>query len=215
MRRIATLFGILSSVGLFGGIFIPLFFPDVLPLIAPLVCGEGGQLIQRQIPDADDDGGVSISHICIDQNGRRSDADGIMLLGLFGIQGVLFGITMLFSTMAARQSRREMAQQFQQDLDNTGGLSLYIDYVRGQPPAEKKDALLRAMKLMSVGSGEIREQARAVVQALRQTDDDAPAPTASDTNLTAKLKELDEARGAGYITQDEYDRKRAEILSEF
>jgi len=63
----------------------------------------------------------------------------------------------------------------------------------------------------TVTEGELRTQ-KAMEAALRNTQQKQPAP-ASPASLSTRLRQLDEALRAGLITQQDYDKKRADIIA--
>jgi hypothetical protein len=63
----------------------------------------------------------------------------------------------------------------------------------------------------TVTEGELRTQ-KAMEAALRNTQQNQP-PAAGPASLSTRLTQLDEALRAGLISQQDYDKKRADIIA--
>jgi hypothetical protein len=146
-------------------------------------------------------------------DGEEFSADGAIYLTTFGVSGVLFALGMWWTIAGAqKRTRRAFGDVLDQGFvtvragDSTvsiGGQSL-DPRVRGQL-SQITDMLT------SVGMA----PADIALEKAKREQTDIFAGIDDENPLTAKLRQLDEALKAGLISQNEYDRKRQEVLDEF
>lgn len=215
MLRWGIIFLVLSTVIFLVMMLVPIFAPEVLQPLAPIICGEGYTIKQdRYEYSRPGEYSVSVTHTCVG-DGDSFSADGPIYLATFGISGVLFALGMWWTIAGAqKRTRRAFGNALEQ-----GFVSVTSDgthskvHIGGQSLDPRVRGQLSQITdmLTSVGMA----PADIALEKARREDMDIFAGIDDENPLVEKLRQLDEARNAGLISQNEYDRKRQEILDEF
>jgi hypothetical protein len=187
--------------------------PYMKQIFTPIVCEENEELVQwlgRYIPrSGSSGGGREMAFYCEDSEGEERDVTGsvvgIMAAGfaiplILTIVLVIVGSTMAATSRMKRLSQNVFGNTVWNTMGNTQSSMTVVDlrdgsYQSGEIPPEK---LAQAKQIMdSLGFG----------NAFPTT-----MGAAGGASLAERLKQLDEARNQGLITQDEYERSRQSIL---
>lgn len=218
MLRWGIIFLVLSTVIFLVMILTPIFAPEALQPLAPYICGEGYTLKQyRSEYRRPGEYSVSISHTCIG-DGEEFSADGPIYLATFGISGVLFGLGMWWTIAGAqKRTRRAFGDVLDQGFITVRGMSSDGSQSGVSIGGQSLDPRVRGQlsqitdTLTSVGMA----PADIALERAKREQTDIFAGIDDENPLVGKLRQLDEALKAGLISQNEYDRKRQEILDEF
>lgn len=218
MLRWGIIFLVLSTVIFLVMMLVPIFAPEVLQPLAPIICGEGYTLKQdRYEYRRPGEYSVSVTHTCVG-DGEEFSADGAIYLATFGISGVLFALGMWW-TIAGAQKRTRRA--FGDVLDQG-----FITVRTGSSDGSQRSVQIGGQSLDPRVRGQLSQitdmltsvgmaPADIALENAKREDMDIFAGIDDENPLVEKLRQLDEARKAGLISQHEYDQKRQEILDEF
>jgi hypothetical protein len=187
--------------------------PWMARIFTPIVCEENEELVQwfgRYIPrSGSSSGGTETAYFCEDNEGEQRDVTvsvvGIMAAG-FAIPLVVTIILFMVGTTMAATSRMKRLSQ------NVFGNTVWNTMGNAQSSMTVVD-----LRDGSYQSGEIPpEKLAQAKQILDSMGFNGAFPSvmgaASSATLAERLKQLDEARNQGLITQDEYERSRQSIL---
>lgn len=197
--------------------------PGVLNFFASILCEAGERAEIEVVVTTDNDGtGYTPYTTCIGREGERTDASGKHLLIAVAAFTVPFLIGLFMIIFNARQARREVIDTWQtgqemirviQDGVKTGSASassFSTSGFFGTPQIEFKDGVLKVDGVEIPMQGITPDQLK-VFQTTSPVMMGGTMQTSAG-NLAAKLKEIQEARDAGLITSEEYERLRQEIL---
>jgi hypothetical protein len=197
--------------------------PGVLNFFASILCESGERAEIEVVVSTDSEGtGYTPYTTCIGREGERTDASGKHLIIAIAAFTVPFLIGLFMIIFNARQARREVVDTWQtgqemvrvmQDGIKTGtasASSFSTSGFFGTPQIEFKDGVLKVDGVEIPMQGMSADQ----IKVFQTTSPVMMGGTmqSSAGNLAAKLKEIQEARDAGLITSEEYERLRQEIL---
>lgn len=233
---------VLGIVGAVAGAFLPTqigaFIPNITANESQL-CQPGEKLVKETGASSYTPGqgwGSAVQYYCVNDAGTRRDVTGQFAQGLVGqIFGALPGVAsgMMFSLGATcvllagvvllvtgRLMSRRRAEAYSFDLG--GGVSGQVVTVqRGQPAQFSTVVTTTNQADLPPDMQRFIEQVKTnPAKALSEFSDDfeklagwAQANAANlPTDLTGRLKQLEEARQVGLISQAEYDQLRRDIL---
>jgi hypothetical protein len=225
--RIGLVLGILLMLVAFAALFVIVLLPTIDPgnafaldLLQNIACDPGQKAEVEVVVTRDSDGtGYTPYLTCIGREGERIDASGKH----FGVGIISFTVPFLiglFMTIAGAKSRSQPSPQtmwkegsIPHEGFTTGVVSSSSSFSSGtsfnpSPKVEVKDGVL------NVDGLEIRMDGLKP-EHLHVFQGQSPlimSGGSGASTLAAKLKEIQEARDAGLISSEEYDRLRAEIL---
>ena len=197
--------------------------PAVLNFFAGILCepGERAEIEVRVTTDREGTGYTPYT-TCIGREGERTDASGKHLVIVLAAFTIPFLIGLFMIIFNANRARREITDTWQSGQDvvkvmqegfkaaNASAASFSTSGFFGSPQIELKDGVLKVDGVEIPMQGLSADQ----LKAFQTTSPVMMGGTmqTSAGNLAAKLKELQEARDAGLITSEEFDRLRQEIL---
>lgn len=199
------IFGLLtvvSFVAIFVFAFGVAFFPAGAAAVSPVFC-PSGTTMKTEEGERDFDG-TEIFFRCLDVEGQLvEDVTWKFALAMVGLILLPFGFIGLGVLFAARRAVR-VAKAFI-PLANSAA---WTNFDSGTVSINSQTIDLRdKAKRGEINQGDMEQ----VSQVFRQFfGNDASSPV---SNVTERLRELQEAYDAGLVTKEEYDRKRAEILN--
>jgi hypothetical protein len=161
--------------------------PTVLSVMAALLCQPGETASVDVVVTEDSEGtGYTPNVTCIGREGETTDQTGkLFVVGLIAA-AIPFVLGMLFTMSGVLRNVRQKAQTYRSTVQE---MARFIN-AQGAAPA--------AFSALDAGlTPEFRG---------------STAKHANTGDLVAKLKQLEQARDGGLITQQEYDRLRQEIL---
>ncbi|MBZ0288857.1 MAG: SHOCT domain-containing protein [Anaerolineae bacterium] len=230
--RIGLVLGILLMLIAFAALFLIVLLPTIQPdnafalnLLQSLACDPGQKAEVEVIVTRDSDGtGYTPYLTCIGREGERIDASGKH----FAIGMISFLIPFLiglFMTIAGAQRRSRPSPQtiwkegsIPQEGFTTGVVSSSSSSISSgktfnpSPKVEVKDGALNVDGIEIRMDG-LKPEHLQVFQGQSPVIMSSGMTSASGAvTLAAKLKEIQEARDAGLISSEEYDRLRQEIL---
>lgn len=153
--------------------------------------------------------GRSVRYFCVDANGSRREVTGAFVEGLFGSVGNIFsgvtsgfpfmivimvGVLLLIIGVFVSLARRINARP---TLVSPYGTSAY--YPSGAPTGTPTGTPPAPYTQTSYTTPSVNY---------------SPVPPHMPPDLVTRLRQLDEARGAGFVTQQEYDLERQRIMNE-
>lgn len=178
--------------------------------LTALLCEPGGRVVREQYSYTDFDGtGFSMTVFCETGKNAREDVTGKWTL--FGIVAFLVPFLLGLLLFIVGITRRAMKAVNSGGMVRVGGFSgspnvVVTPYGSSTSPVEGiefDDGVLRVGGVQVTTGGFAPRQVDSFGQ---------PATPADAPSLAAKLRQIQEARDAGLISQEEYDRLRQEIL---
>jgi hypothetical protein len=200
LGKLLTVLGLALLIGGIVGSRLAFTVPDVnldVEATAAELCQPGETLVAEQGASSYTPGqgsGRPTVYYCVDDAGNRRDVTGEFVEGLFGqvtglIPGFMSGIGVTLITSA---------------LTTVGAVLLVIGLILTFTRRTRSNVLLGAQVVgitpQTLDSLRHNQHVTTVI------------PGVSGSDLSARLRQLDEARKAGLITQDEYDRLRQQLL---
>lgn len=167
-------------------------------IIVPISCEEGDTIrTQNRLSFSNNGSGQTTDFFCVDNEGDEEDVTGsvvmIIIVGFAGLLGT--GILMIF--IGAGILAKRVGQNFtnslfgQQNLGNVQSTSYDL------------------RKSSNVSQAQLSPEAKAVMEQVFSQVGDA---FGNNDTLADKLRQLDEAKQQGLISQSEYERTRQAIL---
>ncbi len=211
---IGILLIVVALIVLFGIIVIPVLPPteddaNINNYLQTLLCDPGEKFVREQYQTRDSDGiGYSMTPYCINSERQREDVTGKWVLYGGGGFTVFFliGLVMLIAG-ASSTARRRTGQPFQSIPNSYGGTDFAMFNAGGSNPKniDFQDGVLKVNGFEIKMDGLTPEKIQAM-KAQMQAD--------GGGDLTAKLRQLQEAKDNGLISSSEYDRLRQKILDD-
>jgi hypothetical protein len=186
--------------------------PWMARIFTPIVCEENEELVQwlgRYIPrSGSSSGGREVAYYCEGSEGEQRDVTvsvvGIMAAGFAIPLVVTILLFIVGSTMAATSRMKRLSQ-------NVFGNTVWNTMGNAQSSMTVVD-----LRDGSFQNGEIPSeklaQAKQILDSMGFNGAFPTAMTGGGASLAERLKQLDEARNQGLITQDEYECSRQSIL---
>lgn len=215
MRILAGILLIVVAVAiLFGIIVIP-----VLPLtqdnasvdnyLAALLCKSGEKMVREQYSTRDSRGtSYSMTPYCVNSERQREDVSGKWVL--YGAGGFvvpfLVGLTLIIvgANRAVRQQQAAIFESFGQP-----GTHANVTVIKGStfnPQVDFTDGVLKVNGL-KIRMEDLSPDKVEVLKTHFQS-------VSGTTDLSAKLKQIQDAKDKGLISYDEYERLRQKILDD-
>ncbi|MEZ4669221.1 MAG: SHOCT domain-containing protein [Anaerolineae bacterium] len=185
--------------------------------MARILCNPGESLVREQYVTRDSDGtGYSATIYCINNERQRREATDKWILGSMAIFGISLcaGIAfIIWGSMRAARSVQTTVYATSGSKVGQPGVTVqqFSSFGDSSSPIDGLEINEGGIKF---GGMEIRMDSLTSerVQTLRQQMQSAMQSGTGSGDLSSKLRQLQEARDAGLITGDEYERLRKEVL---
>lgn len=185
-------------------------FPNTLYLVGSIVCPGRQPVVETQSFSLLGESGYSVHMSCVGVDGQREE--GKEFLAFFALTGVYFVALMavfwLFS-LRPKPIVQQMEPQAMPDLDVASDAEVRESIERGN--------LIQAIKRVRELTGVGLKEAKDYVEALRAGALPASSPArqaeTSPSDPVQRMKQLKQMLDDGLITAQEYEAKKADILS--